>query len=292
MPQRHTTHVGDVTGPVHTGRGDIVIQQAPPPAPPEPPAPAFHVLTVVARPLDQSALPEIGDAWSLVDRLARVQAPIELAFARPPTVETLRRRLADAWDVVHFDGHGTWAWTCPACGTFIPKQENRPDPAACPACDAPLAEPANGYLAFEQEDGLMHLRPAAEMAALLCPHGSPPRARLVILTACQSAMGSPSLAGVLLDAGVPAVLAMRESVTVEAVVALLPPFYANLAAGRTPRQALDAALPALRSPGASPLSGTPFTDLPLLLGAGADAPLCEPGCRAGTPPLFPPHGGG
>ncbi|NQU10575.1 hypothetical protein HQ590_07290, partial [bacterium] len=33
----------------------------------------------------------------------------------------------------------------------------------------------------------------------------PARARLVILTACQSAMGAPSLASVLLAAGVPAV---------------------------------------------------------------------------------------
>ncbi|MFQ6101363.1 MAG: CHAT domain-containing protein [Anaerolineae bacterium] len=277
MPNQHTTHIGDVSGPVHAGRGDIIIQQAPPPVPPETEAPAFRVLTVVARPLDQSALPEIGDAWSLADHLAQVQAPVELAFARPPTVETLRRRLAEDWDVVHFDGHGVWAWTCPACRALIPKEEGQPDPTACPRCDAPLTEPATGYLAFEREDGLMDLLPATEMAALLCPAGAPPRARLVILTACQSALGEPSLAGVLLAAGVPAVLGMRESVTVGAVVALLPPFYANLGAGRTPRQALAAALPALRPLGASPFSGTPFTDLPMLKGPGADAPLCKPG---------------
>ncbi len=286
MPEQQTTHIGDVTGPVHAGRGDIIIQQAAPPAAPEPEPPAFRVLTVVARPLDQSALPEIGDAWSLADKLAQVQAPIELAFARPPTVETLRRRLAEDWDVVHFDGHGVWAWTCPDCGHFIPKEESQPDPTVCPRCGTVLTEPATGYLAFEREDGLMELLPATEMAALLCPPGkkpgAPPRARLAILTACQSAMGDPSLADVLLAAGVPAVLAMRESVTVGAVVALLPPFYAYLGAGRTPRQALDAALPALRPLGASPFSSTPFTELPVLLGPGADTPLCQPGCRART----------
>ena len=286
MPKQHATHVGDVTGPVHAGRGDIIIQQAAPPAPLEPEPSAFRVLTIVARPLDQSALPEIGDAWSLADKLAQVQAPIELAFARPPTVETLRRRLAEDWDVVHFDGHGVWAWTCPDCGHFIPKEEGQPDPTVCPRCETALTEPATGYLAFEREDGLMDLLPATEMATLLCPPGkkpgAPPRARLAILTACQSAMGNPSLADVLLAAGVPAVLAMHESVTVGAVVALLPPFYANLGAGRTPRQALDAAIPALRPLGASPFSGTPFTDLPVLLGPGADVLLCEPGCRART----------
>ncbi len=294
MPEQPITHVSGITGPLNTGRGDIIIQRTPPPAPLEPGLalskvegpPALRVLTVVARPLDQSALPEIGDAWSLADKLAQVQAPIELAFARPPTVETLRRRLAEDWDVVHFDGHGVWAWTCPACGAFIPKEEGQPDPSACPRCDAVLTEPASGYLAFEREDGLLDLLPATEMAALLCPPGmktdAPPRARLAILTACQSAMGSPSLAGVLLAAGVPAVLAMRESVTVGAVVTLLPPFYANLGAGRTPRQALDAALPALRSLGTSPLSGTPLTGLPVLEGPGAETPLCEPGGRAHT----------
>jgi tetratricopeptide (TPR) repeat protein len=95
-------------------------------------------------------------------------------------------------------------------------------------------------------------------------------------------MGAPSLAGVLLAAGVPAVLGMRETVTVGAVGALLPPFYANLGAGRTPRQALEAALPALRPLGVSPLSGTPWVDLPVLDGAGADTPLCGPDCHART----------
>ncbi len=190
--------------------------------------------------------------------------------------------------MVHFDGHGMWAWTCPGCGTFIPQEEkveqeeDQPNPSACPRCAAPLTEPATGYLAFEREDGLLDLLPAAEMADLLCPPGSSPRARLAILTACQSAMGDPSLADVLLAAGVPAVLAMRETVTVGAVVTLLPPFYANLGAGRTPRQALAAALPALRSLGVNPFSTTPFADLPVLLGPGADVPLCASGCRAST----------
>jgi len=291
MPEPQTTITGDanVVGDHSTAiKAEHVYvypsggPEARVPAMVEPERPAFRVLTVVARPLDQSALPEIGDAWSLADRLAQVQAPIELAFVRPPTVEMLRRRLAENWDVVHFDGHGVWAWTCTGCGAFIPKEEGQPDPSACPRCGAALVQPASGYLAFEQEDGLMHLLPATEMADLLCPPGAPPRARLAILTACQSAMGAPSLAGVLLAAGVPAVLGMRETVTVGAVGALLPPFYANLGAGHTPRQALEAALPALRALGASPLSGTPWVNLPLLAGPGADDPLCGPSCRART----------
>jgi len=245
-------------------------------------APAFRVLTVVARPLDQSALPEIGDAWSLADRLAQVQAPVELAFARPPTVDRLRQRLAEDWDVVHFDGHGIWAWRCTKCGAFIGSREGRPDPTTCPRCDEPLNEPAGGYLAFEQEDGLVDLLAAREMAEMLCPKGGGPRARVVILTACQSAKGSPSLAQVLLDAGIPAVLGMKETVSVGAVGTLLPPFYANLGAGRTPREALDAALPALRPLGESPWSGTPWVELPVLAGPGADGALCERGCRAPT----------
>jgi len=282
--QHQVTITGDanVIGDYSTAIKAETVTIVPQPLPPQPELPAFRVLTVVARPLDQSALPEIGDAWSLADRLAQAQPPVELAFARPPAVETLRRRLAQDWDVVHFDGHGICAWTCPDCGAPVPKREGQPDPAACPRCGALLIEPATGYLAFEREDGLVDPLPATEVAALLCPAGSPPRARLVILTACQSAMGSPSLADVLLDAGVPAVLAMRETVIVGAVVQCLPPFYTNLAAGRTPRQALDASLPALRRLGESHVSGTPWDEIPVLLGPGAGVPLCEPGCRAGT----------
>jgi len=284
MPDEQVTITGDanVVGDYSTAikAREVHIHPAVGEAAPE--EPAFRVLTVVSRPLDQSALPEIGDAWSLADELARVQAPIELAFVRPPAVEALRRRMADDWDVVHFDGHGIWAWRCEMCEALVPSQEGKPDPTACPRCGEPLAEPAGGYLAFEQRDGLLDLLPAARMAELVCPPGGTARARLVILTACQSAMGSPSLASVLLDAGVPAVLGMRETVSVGAVVTLLPPFYANLGAGRTVREALDAALPALEPLGTSPLSGTPWVELPVLMGPGADAPLCQAGCRAGT----------
>jgi len=59
MSEQHTSHVGHVNDPVHTGQGDIIIQPASAPASPET-EPAFRVLTIVSRPLDQTALPEIG----------------------------------------------------------------------------------------------------------------------------------------------------------------------------------------------------------------------------------------
>lgn len=86
-----------------------------------------------------------------------------------PAAAALRRHLAGEWEVFYFDGHGVWAWTCPACGAFLPKEEGQPGPSACARCAASLREPAAGYLALEQENGLMDPLPAAEVAGLLCP---------------------------------------------------------------------------------------------------------------------------
>jgi len=52
-----------------------------------PPAqPAFRVLVVVSRPLDQKELPTIADQWALVNGLSTVKAPAYLhILVRPPS---------------------------------------------------------------------------------------------------------------------------------------------------------------------------------------------------------------
>ncbi|MGQ9459459.1 MAG: CHAT domain-containing protein, partial [Anaerolineae bacterium] len=118
--------------------------------PPEPVAPCrLRILTLVARPLDQRDLPDVADAWSLVDGLQQVQAPVYLGFVRPPTEAQLRLRLAEAWDVFHFDGHG--------------------NPEA---------------LALEEEDGTTYRLPTAALVRLFRQGNRLPR--LVVLSACES----------------------------------------------------------------------------------------------------------
>ena len=228
---------GDVLGSVLvTGDQVQVTVGAPPKAEP----PAFRVLTLIARPLDSRELPDIAEARALAEGLASVRAPVYLGFVRPPTPDQLRTRLQEGWDVFHFDGHGT-------------------------------AE-GGGALALEDEDGLEAPLPARDLADLLrrcvCP-------RLLILSACQSAGGDGhGLAGHLLrETGAGAVIGFREIVSIETTREFLRPLYAALGAGRTVREAFEAARAALPEG---------ERDLPVLLGERADEPLAPPG-RRGEP---------
>ena len=113
--------------------------------------PAFRVLVVVSRPLDQKELPTIADQWALINGLAAVKATVEIKVLRPPTIEGLRAEVLGGYDVLHFDGHGAFAIACPNCGAL-----NAPGSRKCgrEKCDASLEdELTRGYLAFEQVDG-------------------------------------------------------------------------------------------------------------------------------------------
>ena len=199
---------------------------------PPSPDPAFRVLVVVSRPLDQKELPSIADQWALINGLAAVKAPVEIKVLRPPTIEGLRTEvLSSYYDVLHFDGHGAFAIACPNCRAL-----NAPDSRKCgrEKCDASLEdEKPRGYLAFEQEDGTGDALAADELAEMLQAVPGLPT-KLVILSACESAKGGDdSLADSLTKSGVPCVLGMNVSVPVTLTIALSKQFYSGLGAGMT-----------------------------------------------------------
>jgi tetratricopeptide (TPR) repeat protein len=274
---------GDVAGITIVPAAREVALQPMPPAEVEP---TFRALVVVARPLDVAELPDIADQFELVRGLSEVEAPARLDILRPPTIEALRTALQRPPDLFHFDGHGVFGRPCPneECGALVPEEGLDSNPPTCPLCEADLSAVAPcGYLAFEQQDGTVEMLPAEELAAMLVDSPT----RLVVLSACQSAMGEEAgLAGVLLAAGVSCVLAMRESVSVATTLTLLRPFYAALGAGKTARQAFDAALPALRRLPPSPLTDTPAAEIPVLMG-NDQVCLVEPGTPPGTVRLRP-----
>jgi hypothetical protein len=203
---------------------------------------ALRILVIVSRPLDLPDLPNLADQWALQSGLRRVQAPAYLRMLRPPTVEGLRAEILNGYDIVHFDGHGDFGLRCPNCGGL-----NSPEQKECVRCDALLEdEAASGYFAFEREDGLLDALAAEELADIVTslPENAP---KLVFLSACESARGGEaSLQNVLLKSGVPAVLGMKESVSLKATMALTTPFYAGLGAGMTIDRAFKNALPALK----------------------------------------------
>ena len=101
-----------------------------------------------------------------------------------------------------------------------------------------------GVLIFEDADGRPQPTSAAFLARLL--RGQAASLRLVLLNACLGAMPATedpasSLAGVLLRAGVPAVLAMQFDLADDAAAELARVFYRELAAGASIDQAVGEA---------------------------------------------------
>ena len=226
--------------------------------------PAFRVLVVVSRPLDQRELPTIADQWALVNGLATVKAAAYLHILRPPTIERLRSEILGGYDILHFDGHGSFAVKCPNCMAL-----NAPGSRKCGNCDASLEqETPRGYLAFEQEDGRQDALAADELAEMLqAVPGSP--TKLVFLSACESAAGgAQSLAATLQNGGIPAVLGMKEPVTVDATIALSRALYAALGAGMTIRDAFKNSLLSLSRLPDSPETGTKAQRHPRAPGQG------------------------
>lgn len=129
---------------------------------------------------------------------------LEIEALRPPTLDGLRKTLvASDVQVLHFMGHG--------------------------AVDAQ----GEGVLCFARADGTPCVVSGRELAQQLRDIRS---LRLVVLNACDSARASAAApftgaATALLQAGVPAVVAMQFPITDEAALAFSETFYGRLAAG-------------------------------------------------------------
>ncbi|HXO40737.1 MAG TPA: tetratricopeptide repeat protein [Thermoanaerobaculia bacterium] len=190
----------------------------------------LHILYVVSRPADAGFLDPRLTARALLDAVDPLGASVKVDFCRPPTVgrmeEMLRegQQAGDPYDLVHFDGHGTF-----------------------------LQEAQIGALLFEKPDGgsgrsESDLVPADRLGDLLASYAIP----LVVLEACRSAtLGTMaifrSVAPRLIQAGVGSVLSMGHAVHVEAARLLLDRFYRELVRGATIGQAVAEARKVLRS---------------------------------------------
>ncbi|MDA0867274.1 MAG: CHAT domain-containing protein, partial [Cyanobacteria bacterium] len=139
--------------------------------------------------------------------------------------------------VIHFDGHGIFGKRCQVCGHL----HNSTKVETCQRCGAPLPE-AQGFLAFEDEQGQADFVSARSLAALVADQGI----ALVVLSACQSGMavaGESVFNGTaqqLIDAQVPAVVAMQYSVQVQAARDFAEQFYRVVGQGKSALAALQA----------------------------------------------------
>ncbi len=190
----------------------------------------LRILYIVSRPADTGFIDPRQTSKALFDAIDPLGASVRVDFCRPPTLarmeELLREGQAagDPFDLVHFDGHGT----------FIPEAQL-------------------GALCFEKPDdgsgdSKTDLVPADRLGDLLASHSIP----LVVLEACRSGTVGRSavfrsVAPRLIQAGVGSVLSMGHAVHVEAARLLLDRFYRELVRGATIGKAVAEARKALRS---------------------------------------------
>jgi tetratricopeptide (TPR) repeat protein len=176
----------------------------------------LRMLYVVSRPGDAGFIDPRHTTRAVVAALDPLEGNVRLDFCRPPTLPQMEAMLREAvtagdpYDVVHFDGHGT----------FLPEMQL-------------------GALCFEKPDdgsgeSKTDLARADRLGDLLAQYKIP----LVVLEACRSAaMGKTavfrSVAPRLIQAGVGSVLSMSHAVHVEAAKLLLDRFYRELTAGAT-----------------------------------------------------------
>jgi tetratricopeptide (TPR) repeat protein len=194
----------------------------------------LRVLMVISRPAGGEDVGYRMIARPLLHELESVRGQVELVVLRPPTLDALRRVLADAragghpFQVVHFDGHGALAGR-PGSATGLG------GPVILEQLDA-----AEGVLVFEKpEGGPDHV--SADDVAQVLKEGQVP---LVVLNACQSgAVGKTLEAAIatrLLQEGVGSVVAMAYTVYAVAAAEFMAAFYERLFAGDSVTAAVGA----------------------------------------------------
>jgi tetratricopeptide (TPR) repeat protein len=220
---------------------------------PEPGTGGLRVLLVICRPGGRKDVPFRSVASHLV-RLSRgAREAFRLDVLRPPTFAELAKVLVaakaagDAYQVVHFDGHGAWLDAQDAGGE-VPAGELSPNLFSMVS---PPRPGSHGFLVFEDPIGQakQQLVDGPALGALLADAG----VGVLVLNACRSAHADlitepeteaqeldahrrvrayGSLAQEVMDAGVAGVVAMRYNVYVVTAAAFIGEVYKALLAGR------------------------------------------------------------
>jgi tetratricopeptide (TPR) repeat protein len=217
----------------------------------------LRVLLVICRPGGGGDVPFRSVASHLVRVSDDARQVFDLDVLRPPTFATLGKVLRAAadrgqpYDVVHSDGHGTWADLAQVGVANRRSNPLHPRPGA------------HGYLLFEEPGALGNVRyvDGPELGDLLVQAGVP----VLVLNACRSAHaelaatpeeaaaqveatpGDPharvraygSLAQEVIAAGLAGVVAMRYTVYVVTAARFVGELYASLLAGHELGQAVS-----------------------------------------------------
>jgi hypothetical protein len=189
----------------------------------------LRVLGIAARPSGLPALPSSAEPRAVATGLAPFmeKEALGITWLSPPTRSALLAAIQhEDVHIIHFDGHGSFGRLCPACHIL-----HKATSTHCTRCQYPLSTVgAQGYLAFENKRGKVNYVSARSLANALSRN----RTQVVVLSACRSGQvgGGHVFNGVgpaLIQAGVPAVVAMQLPVPVNDAVRFARAFYAALA---------------------------------------------------------------
>lgn len=167
----------------------------------------LRILGVVANPVDIEQLDVEHEKERVETAVAELQAQglVELVWLQGDTWRDLQRALYEGpWHIFHFIGHG-----------YFDVQRDE------------------GFVVLSNDEGKAQPLGATRLAHLLTDHAS---LRLVLLNACESGKGGvrdtvSSTASILVQQGIPAVLAMQYEITDQAAVECARSFYQALAYG-------------------------------------------------------------
>ena len=134
-----------------------------------------------------------------------------------PTIENLRQKLNEGWDILYLVCHGAWM----ATDFDNPASKRKP------------------ILVLEDPDGHLKRLDGEELASAIRGLEAAKRPRLVVLVSCQSAGGDApptsqdkgalsALGPLLVDAGVPAVVAMQGDASMASMQKFIPVFFTRL----------------------------------------------------------------
>jgi hypothetical protein len=193
----------------------------------------LRVLAVIASPQGYPALDTEREWANLKEALHDLEARGLVALERldPPSIEALQRSLlGQEYHILHFLGHGSFD-----------------------------EQTQQGLLLLQDKDGKAQVISGQEFSTLLRDHRS---LRLILLNACEGAEAAvgdaySGVAQQLVRDGIPAVIAMRTTLSDEAGVALARSFYTALADGAPVDTALSEARKALFTGGYQGEWGTP-----------------------------------
>ncbi|NNJ09910.1 CHAT domain-containing protein [Chloroflexales bacterium ZM16-3] len=190
-----------------------------------------HVLYLAPRPPALPYLPADEDLQHMRTALGDLErlGQIQISQLSPPTFRALLTYLSEhPIDILHFDGHGSFARQCPHCRT-----RNHPHITVCATCHTSLTIiPPEGFLAFEDEKREADWIDSSMLGGVLTNRSL----QLALVLACSSGIvrGETVFTGVgpaLIGAGVPAVIAAQADIESSSATLFTQGFYRRLVLG-------------------------------------------------------------